>query len=921
MKKRLAFILTFMLAFVSIFAFGFKAQSAQAAVTEEQLQAEIDNISVPQRVIFDFPVVSVSVYGSTIEWESSDSSILNVPTSGGWVKVTRPVDADATVTLTVTLTNGSLSKRKEFSVSVPKGTTTTNTYNIVYELNGGTQNESNSDTYKVGETKELYEPTKGALEFLGWYDNAEFTGSPITALPKGISGDFTVYAKWADPVVTGIVVKTNPTKVSYNALETFDSTGIVVEKTFNYGENEVVNNAELSFDKTTLHVGDTKVVVTYGTFTAEVAISVSPIDYTEEDYTLVFADQTVTYNGEQQTIDHLFESEHSGLTAKLSEVVSKNVGTYEYTVTFTNTNPDYNTPTAVTKTLTINKAPLTITADNKGVKVGLDIPAFTASYAGFQGEDTETVLSGTLTFACTASKGSPKGTYDIEVSGVTAVNYEISFVKGTLTITEGTYTIVASGNTVTYNGSNQMFTVKLMEGEVEVPGIVFTYTVEGTAFTGATNAGTYEVLVSYNDATYGTGSQTVTFTIAKATYDMSGVSFTDATLTYNGEVQNLVITGTLPEGVSVSYSEGLKDVGTKTITATFTGDAENYNLIASKEATLTIVAKALEEEMFDSIPEQAFTGSAITPVVTGKFGEIALVEGTDFEVAYTDNTAKGTAKVTVTGKGNYSGTVELTFTIGSSSLEKVQAGRMELETTYASSLSGTIASDLTRLDVETTNGCKVQWSSNTTAFSVKSDGTISMLQSESEQEVTLVATVVDGESYEQTTFIFTIPAAEAATPTYEYILVTDASSLKADDEIIIVAKDYDYALSTTQNSNNRGQALIEKSGEKISSIESDVQVITLESGTKEGTFAFNVGTGYLYAASDSKNYLKTQSTNNDNSSWKITIVESVATIKAQGSNTRNWLRYNLNTNNGYPLFSCYGSGQEDVQIYVKTLVK
>lgn len=761
MKKRLAFILTFMLAFVSIFAFGFKAQSAQAAVTEEQLQAEIDNISVPQRVIFDFPVVSVSVYGSTIEWESSDSSILNVPTSGGWVKVTRPVDADATVTLTVTLTNGSsLPKSKEFSVSVPKGTTTTNTYNIVYELNGGTQNESNSDTYKVGETKELYEPTKGALEFLGWYDNAEFNGSPLTALPKGISGDFTVYAKWANPEVNGIVVKTNPTKVSYNALETFDATGIVVEKTFNYGENEVVENSELSFDLTTLHVGNTKVVVTYGTFTAEVPITVSPIDYTEEDYTLVFDDKTVTYNGENQVLPYTFTSKHAGLTASLSPVVSKEVGTYDYKITFANTNADYNTPASVTKTLTINKAPLIITADNKGVKVGLDIPEFTASYFGFQGEDDKSVLNGTLTFTCSASKGSPKGTYNIEVSGVTSDNYEISFVKGTLTITEGTYTIVASGNNVTYNGSNQMFTVKLMEGDVEVPGIEFTYTFGDEAFTGATNAGTYNVLVSYNDATYGTGSQTVTFTIAKATYDMSGVSFTDATLTYNGEIQNLLISGTLPEGVSVSYSEGLKDVGSKLITATFTGDAANYNLIASKKATLTIEAKALEEGMFDSIPEQAFTGSAITPAVTGKFGTIELVEGTDFEVAYAENTAKGTAKVTVTGKGNYSDTVELTFVIGDSSLEKVKAGRIKLETKYASSLAGTIASDLTSLDIRTSNGCDVQWGSNTTAFSVKSDGTISMIKTETEQEVTLVATVTDGKASEQTTFIFTIPAGE-----------------------------------------------------------------------------------------------------------------------------------------------------------------
>lgn len=143
-----------------------------------------------------------------------------------------------------------------------------------------------------------------------------------------------------------------------------------------------------------------------------------------------------------------------------------------------------------------------------------------------------------------------------------------------------------------------------------------------------------------------------------------------------------------------------------------------------------------------------------------------------------------------------------------------------------------------------------------------------------------------------------------------YNLLTDVSNLKAGDKIIIVATGYDYALSTTQNGNNRGQAAITKDGDTVA-FGSDVQILTVEAGITTGTFAFNTGSGYLYAASSSSNYLRTETTLSANSSWNITIADGAATIKAQGANTRNWLRYN----NGSSIFSCYGSGQTDVAIY------
>lgn len=756
MKKKLSLIFVFMFMLLGLVALNTKPVMA---ASETEVEAELNNIVVPDKAIIDFPVVSVSVYGSTIEWKSDRTDVISVPTNGGWTTVKRQ-NVDVTVTLTVTLTNGEIVKTKDFKVKVPKGTTLTNTYKIEYVLNGGTNNAQNPTEYKVGETKEILAPTKGEVEFLGWFNNEKFEGEAITSLPKGLSGDYKLYAKWAPATVTGIEVTTLPTTVNYKALETFDKTGLVVSKLLNDGTKEVVALDELTFDKDVLHFGDDKVVVKWNEFTTEFAITVAKKDYDLSG--IKFENAALTYNGQAQTINYTGDL-LDGLTATV-EGSATNVTTTPVTITlvFTNTNADYNTPENMTAELTITKAPLKVTASSASIKVGEDVPRFTASYDGFVNGETASVLKGELTITCSATKTSPAGSYDVVPSGLTAENYEIEFVNGTLTITSGTYTIVASNTTVTYNGENQMFTVVLKDGETVIEGITFTYTLNDAAFTGATNAGTYEVTVSYNSETYGQGTTVVTFVIEKANYNLDGISLDQTALTYNGEKQNLKLVGTLPEGVSAVFSEGLTNVGTKQITVTFTHKNANYNEITTTlTGTLTINAKALENDMFDVIPEQAYTGSAITPEVTGKFNGTALVLGTDFDVEYTSNTDKGTATVTVAGKGNFSGEVELTFVIGDSALEKAKAAREALVTKYSSVLTGTLASTVTKLDVVAENGSVITWASNNTVIKVEKDGTVTILAAETDQEVTLTATITYGDvSPEYATFTFVVKAAE-----------------------------------------------------------------------------------------------------------------------------------------------------------------
>ena len=142
-------------------------------------------------------------------------------------------------------------------------------------------------------------------------------------------------------------------------------------------------------------------------------------------------------------------------------------------------------------------------------------------------------------------------------------------------------------------------------------------------------------------------------------------------------------------------------------------------------------------------------------------------------------------------------------------------------------------------------------------------------------------------------------------------LCTDAADLRVGDKIVIVVSGGTMALGDTQNTNNRSATeIVFKDGGLI--VKKGVQVITLEEGYVEGTFALNVGAGYLYASSSSSNQLKTREYIDENSSWEITIDSyHVANIVAQGENEKNVLMYNT----ANQLFSCYNTAQETVSIY------
>lgn len=180
----------------------------------------------------------------------------------------------------------------------------------------------------------------------------------------------------------------------------------------------------------------------------------------------------------------------------------------------------------------------------------------------------------------------------------------------------GSYTVIARftmADAVNYEPIPDMaatLTIMLPPTRIDVPTAVAGLVYDGAAQIGVlegvgyalvgnveTNAGQYAATATLEDGyvwTDGTtAAQTIQWSIAKATYDMSGVSFASRTFEADGTVKSLAYSGTLPPGVTVKYvGNDQTDPGTYTVTAKFAGDETNYVSIPDMTATLIIERKS-----------------------------------------------------------------------------------------------------------------------------------------------------------------------------------------------------------------------------------------------------------------------------------------------------------------------------------------
>jgi hypothetical protein len=178
-------------------------------------------------------------------------------------------------------------------------------------------------------------------------------------------------------------------------------------------------------------------------------------------------------------------------TATSSSHVSGN----PYTITASGAADNDYSISYVPGTFTVSPAPLTITANNQTKAYGAALPVLTASYSGFVNGDTSGSLTPQPTLATIATAGSSVGIYAIMASGAVDSDYVISYIPGTLTITQVLLTVTANDASRPYGTTNPVFTGTIV-GLVDGDAITATYSSEA-----ATNspAGIYQIVPALDD--------------------------------------------------------------------------------------------------------------------------------------------------------------------------------------------------------------------------------------------------------------------------------------------------------------------------------------------------------------------------------------------------------------------------------------
>ena len=255
-------------------------------------------------------------------------------------------------------------------------------------------------------------------------------------------------------------------------------------------------------------------------------------------------------------------------------------------------------------------------------------------------------------------------------------------------------TVYAAPKITGYSGTLDSLTIGTAITEIspvviDGTGVYSTYTMASGTLPAGLNFNTADGKISGTPTTYAAagGSVTVTVTdsegVTSAAYTLNygavgkkaqSITAEDVTATYgdtdksvsaaaSGTISYAVKTGS-ENYIDVNSSNGkltIKKAGEAWVVVTAAATEEYAQ--ATKDVKVTISRKNVTAGMIGSVGSQPYNGSAITPkpIITDVS---ALVEGTDFTYDYADNTYVGTsAKVKISGQGNYTGTAEKVFSI------------------------------------------------------------------------------------------------------------------------------------------------------------------------------------------------------------------------------------------------------------------
>jgi hypothetical protein len=223
---------------------------------------------------------------------------------------------------------------------------------------------------------------------------------------------------------------------------------------------------------------------------------------------------------------------------------------------------------------------------------------------------------------------------------------------------------VAFDKELTYTGNELTQTVTVtVNGKTLTVGTDYTV----SDLTG-TEPGSYPVTVA-GTGNY-TGEVTKSFTISKAQISSAAITYDAGPYGYTGKEWKPEVTvsfnsATLTAGndYTVSYENNI-NAGTAKIIITGIGD----HFTGLTEKTFTINSAEISGCTFAPIADVTYNTKAHTPEVTVAISGRTLEADKDYTVSYASNVNAGTAAVTVTGKGNFTGSANTTFTIAKADL-------------------------------------------------------------------------------------------------------------------------------------------------------------------------------------------------------------------------------------------------------------
>jgi hypothetical protein len=299
-----------------------------------------------------------------------------------------------------------------------------------------------------------------------------------------------------------------------------------------------------------------------------------------------------------------------------------NAGAQTLSVTFTPDDAVDFTGTSTTVSLTVNTAPLTVTAADASRQYGQPNPSFTGTITGIQNGDNITA-----TYTTSATAASPVGTYATVPALVDPDNrlgnYSVTTNNGTLTITAAPLTVTAADASRQYGQSNPSFTGTIT-GIQNGDNITATYATSATA---ASPVGTYATVPTLVDPDNRLSNYSVTTNNGTLTITTAPLTVTAADASRQYGQPNPSFTGTITgiqngDNITPTYATSAtasSPVGTYAIVPTLVdpdSKRNNYS-VATNNGTLTITSAALLVTAADAGRPYGQANPSLTGTITG----------------------------------------------------------------------------------------------------------------------------------------------------------------------------------------------------------------------------------------------------------------------------------------------------------------